>query len=401
MENTIIPRPQYMNRIEPFVGKQLIKVLTGQRRVGKSYILRQLMQDAEAISPTSNIIYINKEDMRFDKIKTAEDLNDYVQKKSKEGVLNRVYIDEIQEIKSFENALRSLLLNPIFDIYCTGSNANILSGELATHLSGRYIEFPINSLSFNEFITFNELTNTRESMMQYIRFGGLPYLKHLQLEDEIVYNYLKGIYNTVLFRDVIMRFDIRNSPFLENLTLFLADNIGQQFSANKISAYLKSQRTAIAASQVIQYIAHLSNAFLIHRVPRFDISGKRLFEIGEKFYFEDIGIRNALTSFKLADIGKIMENVVYHHLQFNEYDLKVGQTGNNEIDFVASKRGELLYIQVCYLLQDEKTIAREFGNLEKISDNYPKIVVSMDDFKGNTYRGIQHYNLLDFLNLTL
>jgi predicted AAA+ superfamily ATPase len=198
-----------------------------------------------------------------------------------------------------------------------------------------------------------------------------------------------------------MRFDIRNSPFLENLTLFLADNIGQQFSANKISAYLKSQRTAIAASQVIQYIAHLSNAFLIHRVPRFDISGKRLFEIGEKFYFEDIGIRNALTSFKLADIGKIMENVVYHHLQFNEYDLKVGQTGNNEIDFVASKRGELLYIQVCYLLQDEKTIAREFGNLEKISDNYPKIVVSMDDFKGNTYRGIQHYNLLDFLNLTL
>jgi predicted AAA+ superfamily ATPase len=401
MENTIIPRPQYMNRIEPFVGKQLIKVLTGQRRVGKSYILRQLMQDAEAISPTSNIIYINKEDMRFDKIKTAEDLNDYVQKKSKEGVLNRVYIDEIQEIKSFENALRSLLLNPIFDIYCTGSNANILSGELATYLSGRYIEFPINSLSFNEFITFNELKNTRESMMQYIRFGGLPYLKHLQLEDEIVYNYLKGIYNTVLFRDVIMRFDIRNSPFLENLTLFLADNIGQQFSANKISAYLKSQRTAIAASQVIQYIAHLSNAFLIHRVPRFDISGKRLFEIGEKFYFEDIGIRNALTSFKLADIGKIMENVVYHHLQFNEYDLKVGQTGNNEIDFVASKRGELLYIQVCYLLQDEKTIAREFGNLEKISDNYPKIVVSMDDFKGNTYRGIQHYNLLDFLNLTL
>ena len=400
MENTIIPRPQYMNRIKPFVGKQLIKVLTGQRRVGKSYILRQLMQDAEAISPTSNIIYINKEDMRFDKIKTAEDLYDYVQKKSKEGVLNRVYIDEIQEIKNFENALRSLLLNPTFDIYCTGSNANILSGELATYLSGRYIEFPINSLSFNEFITFNELTNTRESMMQYIRYGGLPYLKHLPLEDEIVYNYLKGIYNTVLFRDVIMRFDIRNSAFLENLTLFLADNIGQQFSANKISAYLKSQRTAIAASQVIQYIAHLSNAFLIHRVPRFDISGKRLFEIGEKFYFEGIGIRNALTSFRLADIGKIMENIVYHHLKCNEYDIKVGQIGNNEIDFVASKHGELLYIQVCYLLQDEKTIAREFGNLEKISDNYPKIVVSMDDFKGNTHRGIQHYNLLDFLNLT-
>lgn len=401
MENTIIPRNQYIHRIKPFVEKQLIKVLTGQRRVGKSYILRQLIQETKTSTPEIKIIYLNKEDMRFDKIKTAEDLNQYVKNNTQEGVRNHIYIDEVQEIENFEYALRSLLLNPIYDIYCTGSNANILSGELATHLSGRFIEFKINSLSFKEFLEFHNLQNTRDSMMQYIRFGGLPYLKHLQLEDEIIYNYLKGIYNTILFRDVIMRYDVRNSAFLENLAIFLGDNIGQQFSANKISAYLKSQRTSIAASQVIQYLNHLTNAFLVHRVPRYDIAGKRIFEIGEKFYFEDIGIRNALTNYKLADIGKIMENVVFHHLMCHEFDIQVGQTANNEIDFIASKKGELIYIQVCYLLQDEKTIAREFGNLEKIQDNYRKIVVSMDDFQGNTHRGIQHFNLLDFLNLEL
>jgi len=383
------------------LGKQLIKVLTGQRRVGKSFILKQLMQEAEANNPEANIIYINKEDLQFAHIKTADDLNRHVLEQTRESKKNNIYIDEIQEIENFEYALRSLLLNPVYDIYCTGSNANILSGELATHLSGRHIEFRINSLSFNEFLEFHNLPNERQSMMQYIRFGGLPYLKHLPLDEEIIFNYLKGIYNTIMFRDVIMRFDIRNTAFLENLAVFLADNIGQQFSANKISAYLKSQRTAIAASQVIQYLNHLANAFLVHRVPRYDIVGKRIFEIGEKFYFEDIGIRNALISYKLADIGKIMENVVFHHLKCHEFDVQVGQTGNNEIDFIASKKGELIYVQVCYLLQDDKTIAREFGNLEKIQDNYPKIVVSMDDFQGNTHRGIQHYNLLDFLNYEL
>ncbi|MDP3463396.1 MAG: ATP-binding protein [Bacteroidales bacterium] len=401
MDNEIIPRKLYFDRINPFVGKQLIKVLTGQRRVGKSFILKQLMQEAEANNPEANIIYINKEDLQFAHIKTADDLNRHVLEQTRESKKNNIYIDEIQEIENFEYALRSLLLNPVYDIYCTGSNANILSGELATHLSGRHIEFRINSLSFNEFLEFHNLPNERQSMMQYIRFGGLPYLKHLPLDEEIIFNYLKGIYNTIMFRDVIMRFDIRNTAFLENLAVFLADNIGQQFSANKISAYLKSQRTAIAASQVIQYLNHLANAFLVHRVPRYDIVGKRIFEIGEKFYFEDIGIRNALISYKLADIGKIMENVVFHHLKCHEFDVQVGQTGNNEIDFIASKKGELIYVQVCYLLQDDKTIAREFGNLEKIQDNYPKIVVSMDDFQGNTHRGIQHYNLLDFLNYEL
>ena len=399
MENQVIYRKTYLDRIRPFIGKQLIKVLTGQRRVGKSYILKQLIHQNREKNPGRHIIYINKEDIQFESIKTAVDLHAYVIEHTNNEVQNSLYIDEIQEIEHFEQALRSLQLNPIYDIYCTGSNANILSGELATYLSGRYIEFKINSLSFKEFLEFHQLPNDQNSLMLYLRFGGLPYLKHLVLDEEIVFSYLKGIYNTVMFRDVIMRYDIRNTAFLENLVLYLANNIGQLFSANKISNYLKSQRTQIATSQVIQYVNHLAAAYLIHRLPRYDIVGKRIFEVGEKYFFEDIGLRNALCGYKLADIGNIMENVVFHHLKCNEFDVKVGKSGQHEIDFVASRKGELLYVQVAYLMHDERTIAREFGNLERIGDNYPKMVVSMDEFKGNTYKGIQHISLKDFLNL--
>jgi predicted AAA+ superfamily ATPase len=185
---------------------------------------------------------------------------------------------------------------------------------------------------------------------------------------------------------------------MENLVLFLADNIGQLFSAKKISDYLKSQKTNIATSQIISYLYHLNNAFLIHKVGRYEISGKKTFEIGEKIYFEDIGLRNAVIDFKLSDIGKIMENAVYNHLLFYDYEVKVGQVGQYEIDFVGKRRGEILYIQVCYLLHEQATIDREFGNLEKINDNYPKMVVSMDEFTGNTRKGIQHINLRDFLS---
>lgn len=401
MNNNIIYRKTYLDRIRPFVGKQLIKVLTGQRRVGKSYILKQLLHQNTQDQPESNSIYINKEDMQFASIKTAEDLHQYVLGHTKSGSRNNVYIDEIQEIKHFEKAIRSLQLNPVYDIYCTGSNANILSSELASHLSGRFVEIKINSLSFKEFMLFHQLPNDQNTLMLYLQFGGLPYLKHLELEEEIVFNYLKGIYSTIMFRDIIMRHEIRNTAFLENLVYYLADNIGQLFSANKISNYLKSQRTDIAASQVIQYVNHLASAYLIHRLPRYDIVGKRIFEVGEKYFFEDIGLRNALCNFKLTDMGKIMENVVLHHLICQEYDVKVGKSNTYEIDFVARKQGELLYIQVAYLLHDEKTIAREFGNLERIPDNYPKMVVSMDDFKGNTHKGIQHVSLKDFLLLDL
>ena len=398
MPEDIIIRSKYHDKLNPFIGKQIIKVLTGQRRVGKSYILKQTMLQISRKDPNANIVYINKEKLAFDSIKTAGDLNDYVLLNTKEGVTNYIFIDEIQEIEQFEKALRSLLLNPAYDLYCTGSNANMLSGELSTFLSGRYIEISVYSLSYSEFLLFHQLENSSQSVMLFLRFGGLPYLKHLQLDDEIVYDYLKGVYSTIIYRDIIMRHEVRNSAFMENLVLFLADNIGQLFSAKKISDYLKSQKTNIATSQIISYLYHLNNAFLIHKVGRYEISGKKIFEIGEKIYFEDIGLRNAVIDYKLSDIGKIMENAVYNHLLFNDYEVKVGQVGQFEIDFVGKRKGEIIYVQVCYLLHEQATIDREFGNLERINDNYPKMVVSMDEFTGNTRKGIQHINLRDFLS---
>ncbi|MDR2844231.1 MAG: ATP-binding protein [Candidatus Symbiothrix sp.] len=400
-ENNFIIRSKYQNKITPFIGKQLIKVLTGQRRVGKSFILKQIILQIEKEDPTAHILYINKEDMSFDSIQTAHDLNNYVLQHTKEGIKNYVFIDEIQEIAQFEKAMRSLLLNPTYDLYCTGSNANMLSGELSTFLSGRFIEIPIFSLSYNEFLLFHQLENSNTSLMSYLKFGGLPYLKHLDLKDDIVYDYLKGVYNTIIYRDVILRNEIRNTAFLENLTLFLSDNIGHLFSAKKISNYLMSQQVNIATSQVLNYLNHLSSAYLVHRVKRMNVNGKKIFEIGEKFYFEDLGLRNAIFEYKQTDIGKIMENAVYKHLLYNDYEVKIGQLGQNEIDFVCKRKGEYLYLQVCYLLQEQATIDREFGNLEKIKDNYPKMVVSMDEFSGNTRNGIQHIHLRDFLSKTL
>lgn len=398
MKEKFIVRQKYLNQLKPYIGKQLIKVLVGQRRVGKSYILLQLMELIKQQDQNANILYINKEDLRFEHIKTASDLNTYVIENTQKEVINYVFIDEIQEIEEFEKALRSLLLQPIYDLYCTGSNAHILSGELSTFLSGRYIEIPVYSLSYNEFCTFQQLENTEETLQKYLKFGGLPYLKHLTLNDHIVFDYIKGVYSTIIYKDLIQRYEIRNTAFLESFVRFLADNTGQLFSAKKISDYLKSQQIKMSVSQIINYTNYLTSTYLIHRVKRIDIVGKKIFEIGEKFYFEDLGLRHAIHGFRPTDYGKILENVVYNHLLINGYEVKVGQMGTMEIDFVCEREGEKLYVQVCYLLQDEKTIEREFGNLLKIQDNYPKIVVSADNFSGNTYEGIQHIPIRKFLS---
>lgn len=397
----MIIREKYLNKVKPFIQKPIIKVFTGQRRVGKSYIMRQTIQQIEKKDKRGKIIYINKENVEFNSIATSTDLLEYISQHSTKSIRNYIFIDEIQEIKDFEKGMRSLLLNPAYDLYCTGSNANMLSGELSTLLSGRYIEIPVYSLSYPEFLIFHGLKNQEASMKKYLKYGGMPFLKHLELKDEIVYDYLKGILSSVMFRDVILRNKIRNSAFLENLIKFLADNTGQLFSARKISEYLKSQRIQITTAQIIKYIHYLTSSFLINKVQRQDIVGKKIFEIGEKYYFEDVGIRNTISNYKQTDIGKIIENVVYKHLKYNNFEVRVGQTGPYEIDFVAEKQGEKLYIQTCYLLHDQATIDREFGNLERIKDNYPKMVISMDQFTGNTFNGIQHLQLRDFLSMEL
>ncbi|EKB48913.1 ATP-binding protein [Cecembia lonarensis] len=390
-------RQVYLDKVKPFMGKGLIKVLTGQRRVGKSYLLFQLIKALQEKDISTPIIYINKEDLDFSWMKEAKDLYQYVRDKKKTGRMNYIFIDEIQDIVDFGDALRSLLLDEELDIYCTGSNANLLSGDIAGYLSGRYIEITVFSLAYLEFLNFHQLEDNSESLEKYLKYGGLPYLKHLELKDAIVFEYLKNIYSTIVYRDIINRYGVRNTGFLEQLVLFLASNTGSLFSAKKISDFLKSQKINMAHNQVQTYIEHLSNAFLVHKVPRYDIVGKRLFEVGDKFYFENLGIRHGIWGYRPEDRGKILENVVYNHLIFKGYSVKVGIIDKQEIDFVCQKNGETSYFQVALSINETKTLEREFGNLKKIKDNYPKTVITMDRFEGSTFEGIGHMDLRSFL----
>ena len=393
----LVARDSYINRVKPFIGKQIIKALTGQRRVGKSYLLFQLIEFIQKEDSEATILYINLEDLAFSHLQTAIELNDYVLSNQSTTGKTYVFIDEIQEIQDFEKALRSLVLKENVDIYCTGSNANLLSGELATVLSGRFIEITVYSLSYPEFLIFHKLKDTTKSLEMYMKWGGLPYLIHLPKADEVVFEYLKNIYTTIIYRDIIQRFAVRNIRFLEQLVFFLADNSGSLFSAKKISDFLKSQKINMAPNQVQTYLHHLENAFIIHKVERYDIVGKRVFEIGEKYYFENLGIRNSIWGYRIEDRAKIVENIVYNHLVYKGYKVKVGVIPNGEIDFVCEKEGEKIYVQVALTLNEKQTIEREFGNLMKIKDNYPKMVITLDDFSGNTYEGILHQTLREFL----
>lgn len=397
----LIDRPVYTKKILPFIGKGIIKVLTGQRRVGKSCILQQLMNVIKGKDPEANIIYINMEFEEFRVIRNDQDLFDFLKDKFLPEVENYLFVDEIQDISGFENVLRSLQAKSSCDIFCTGSNAKMLSGELSTYLSGRYIEFHIHSLSYSEFLMFHKLDNNNESLRLYLTYGGMPYLSLLSLTDEMVFEYLRNIYSTILLKDVVKREGIRNVDFLETLALYAADNVGNLFSANNISNFLKSQRTDISTTQVISYLKALCNAYLINKVGRIEINGIKKFEVGDKYFFEDLGLRNCFLGFSLQrDIHKLMENAVYLHLSLLQYEIFVGKLDTQEIDFVGIKQGGKIYVQVTYLLSDEKTTDREFGNLVNIKDNYPKYVVSLDELnKGSDVKGIKHLHLSDFLLL--
>ncbi len=393
-------RPIYIEKVKRYMYQNIIKVLVGQRRVGKSVFLTQISEIVKTEKPGANIVFINKEDLKFEFIRSYKELVEYAEKQKNPGSENFLFIDEIQDIENFEKALRHFQSKNEWDIYITGSNSKLLSGELATFISGRYIEIKIFSLSYNEFLDFHNLPDLNESVQKYIRYGGLPYLIHLQLTDNVVFDYLKNVYAAILYKDIIARHNIRNVGFLDKLILFLADNTGNIVSAKSINDFLKSQKIVISHNIILDYLNYLCDAFFLFKAKRNDLKGKKILEFGEKYYFEDVGIRHAIANFREEDINKILENIVFIHLQINGFDITVGKLNDKEIDFVAEKPGQRLYVQVAYSVPDEKVKEREFGNLLQIKDNYRKIVVTLDEIQADNYKGIEHLHLRRFLNET-
>jgi predicted AAA+ superfamily ATPase len=394
---SILSRPIYLDKIRPFMGKPLVKVFTGQRRVGKSFLLFQLHAEITEKQPDANIIYINKEDFSFDFIRNYADLIAYVEQKMTTTGAQYLMVDEIQDIEDFEKAIRHIALNPSIDIYITGSNAKLLGGELATFLGGRYIECKVYTLSFTEFLEFANLNPDEDSLQRYLDWGGLPFLRNLQPKQDIVMEYLRAITNSILLKDVVQRHNIRNSAFLENLVQFLASNTGNIISAKSISDYLKSQRVSLSPQIVLNYLDFLQSGMLIFKARRKDLTGKKVFEIHEKYYFEDWGMMNSIIGYNNRNIGKTLENVVYIQLKILGFEVYVGSLNSLEIDFVAEKNGLTFYFQVCYLMPDTNVVNREFGSLEAIQDNYPKYVISLDKQAPANRNGIRHLHLLDFL----
>ena len=398
----ILVRQNYLNKIEKYLGKDTIIVLTGQRRVGKSYTLRML-RDIKSKDESNNVIYVDKEKKCFDHIKTYQDLNAYIDTHYQSGKMNYILVDEIQEILEFERTVRSYVTEPDAEVVVTGSNANMLSKELSTSIGGRYKEIYVQSLSYKEFLQFHNLHDSDDALSKYIQFGGLPGLVKIGLDEDDAIEYQKDVLSTVLLKDVISRNNIRNVAFLEKLTNFIADNVGKIVSATSISKFMKSQGTNVSPDTIIDYAQYLEDAYIIHKVNRYDIHGKRLFESNDKFYFEDHGLRNAQAEgTREGDIEKVIENIIYQHLVNLGYKVNVGQLQAGEIDFVCTKKAgaKRIYIQAAYIIADSETREREFGNLHNIKDNYPKYVVSMTPLvTRNDDNVITHLHLRNFLML--
>ena len=394
-----ILRQSYLEKIEHNLGKDTIIILTGQRRIGKSYILR-LFRDKMKKDRQANVIFIDKEKHEFDDIRTYQDLNTYIDARRNKAKTNFILVDEIQDIEGFEKSVRSYYEEADIEIVVTGSNSKMLSSDLSTLIGGRYKEIYIQALSYEEFMLFHQLPDSDDTLIKYIQFGGLPGLLKMGLDEQDAREYQMDVYHTVLLKDVIMRYQIRNVPFLENLVRFLSDNTGKIISANSIAKYMKSQGDNVTSTAIINYTKYLCDAYMIHRVHRYDIHGKKLFESNDKFYFEDNGIRNALAGgTREGDIEKVVENVVYRHLKRLGYEVTVGQLQAGEIDFVCTKsEGQRVYVQASYIIADEVTREREFGNLRAIKDNYPKYVISMTPLVSRQDSdGITHLGLRSFL----
>lgn len=395
----LISRPNYYSKLEKLLGKGVLIVLTGQRRVGKSYVMKELVARKQQ-EPNANVIYIDKEKTAFDTIVTYKDLVTYVEERLDKSKHNYLLIDEVQEIEEFERGLRNYYNESFIDVVVTGSNSDILSSDLGTMLSGRYVEVFIQGLSYPEFLEFHNLEDGEAAINKYINYGGLPGLRPFGLDNpETINDYLQGVYNTILVKDIIRRKKIRNVPFLENLIRFIADNIGKPMSATSIQNYMASNESEVSKNLILKYMKAITEACLAAAVSRYNIHGKKLLETNDKFYFGDVGIRNFIVGGRRAnDIEKIVENLVYQHMVRLSYEVKVGQLYSTEIDFVGTRGDEVVYVQSAYLITEEKTFNREFGNLLPIKDNYPKYVISMTPYMDSSkWEGIIHIPFVEFL----
>jgi predicted AAA+ superfamily ATPase len=398
-----VVRERYLGAIEAFIDQPVVKVLKGMRRVGKSVIMRLLIERLiESGVPGANILYINKESLEFDALKDYRDLYRYAVDYFKDGAVatgrKYILIDEIQEIEGWERAVASFLADGLGDVVISGSNASLLSSELATLISGRYVEIPVYPLTFREFLTFRKNKKDKETEFKnYLRYGGLPGIHQLPPNDEVIFSYLNSILNTVLYKDVITRHKIRDASIFDKLVRYLFDNVGNITTAKKIADYFKSQRIRTSVDTILNYINYVEASLLIDKAPRYDIKGRRLLEFFDKVFLNDIGLRHGLIGYRERDINGLLENIVFKELQARGYKMSIGVIDQMEIDFIAEKQNDKKYIQVCYSLGSEAAIEREFGNLEKIKDNYEKMVISMDRFFPAERNGIIHRYVIDFL----
>ena len=400
----MLKRDEYIKQIVPFIDKDVIKVLTGIRRSGKSVMLKLLMEELKNRGINENqFIYINFENLKYRKLKNYERLYDFILNKVDDKYKSYyIFLDEIQEVEEWERCVNSLRVDEDFkfDIYITGSNAKLLSGELSTYLAGRYIEFVVYPFSFKEFFEImkekNKEIDLKEAFQDYVKFGGMPFLHNLDYNFEASMQYLQDLYASIILKDITQRNNIRDTDLLERIINYVVMNIGNTFSATSISKFFKSENRKVATETILNYIKACEEAFLIYRVARNDLLGKKILNVNEKYYIADHGIREAIMENNQKNINQVLENIVYFEMLRRGYNVKIGKVDNLEVDFVCKKNDETIYIQVSYLLASEDTKEREFSVLENIKDNYPKYVLSMDEFDMSR-NGIKHVNLIEFL----
>ena len=398
----MIKREMYMSRIRPFIGTELIKVMTGIRRCGKSVMLELIKEELieSGVNPTQ-FISINFEDMKYTHLQTAKALHDEITRKAAD-IDGKIYLffDEIQEVKDWEKCINSFRVSLNCDIYITGSNAKLLSGELATYLGGRYVEFTIYPFSFAEFMELYKTITPDEPIQKcfqkYLLFGGMPYLSNIRYEEEPSKQYLHDLFNSVQLKDIVKRNKIRDVDLLERIIAYVIVNTGNTFSASSLAKFLKNEQRTVAPETILNYIKYCCDAYLFYQVKREDLQVKQILASNEKYYIADHGIREAVFGGNMKEINLTLENIVYLELLRRGYKITVGRTGDKEIDFVCHKQNEKLYVQVTYLLASDDTIQREFGAYDNIWDNFPKYVVSLDEFDMSR-NGIKHRNIRDFL----